>query len=194
MQGDGGLVGKHWVLGVFSDDDVCVCVCVCVCVYVHHTDTRTLHHLCIYIPLYTHTLLHKQQQQQQQQEQNHTQDVVCDVEDLGIPRVCTTTTCTTPHTHTPSSEIPTTTYVHNTCTWHQPASMGELRTLVRGLYDAGITFRVVGGGTGAGVYKNWIDERDSVIVEVTRVAEMRTVQCDEVGCVCCMFGCGWCLV
>lgn len=64
--------------------------------------------------------------------------------------------------------------------WHQPATLDALRAVVGSLHAQGCAARLVAGGTGAGVYKDWVDEHDEEVVDVTRVAELRVASWDEV--------------
>lgn len=56
-----------------------------------------------------------------------------------------------------------------------PSRLDDVWPMLDCLNAAGGGFRVVAGGTGAGVFKNWIDERDSTVVDVSRVQEMRCI-------------------
>lgn len=82
--------------------------------------------------------------------------------------------------HSPRRIAPDATYAGATRRWHQPGTLDALAALVRGLHAQGRTARLVAGGTGPGVYKDWVDHCDEDVVDVTRVDALRTATWDEV--------------
>jgi hypothetical protein len=81
--------------------------------------------------------------------------------------------------------------------WAAPKSLGQLMDVL-GQNRHGIRERsgqppprIVAGNTGAGVYKDWPSSHEGIIVDVTRGAEMRVLERNQVRVPCLVLATAW---